>query len=308
MEFVKLAIMLGICLIASFAIGEECPENRAFTHEIGTTCVADQPDRIVALEYSFIDHLAVLDAPITGYAKDAMPSYLDDAVMQSTIIGTRKEPDVEAIAALNPDLIVADVHRHSEIYDQLSKIAPTVVHNSLRGDYDDQLSSLRQLGDIVNNAEAAEQAISNFESDLAKAIDESQAANVMVGVYVPGKMWVHTDESFMGSLLERLHKKNVMSVREGATQYPLDLEGVASVNPEMIIVACNSEAQGSIDEILNSSVGQALTAIKNQKVYFVPRNLWSKGRGLIGLGLILDDINSMGILSNDASTKHQCIE
>lgn len=41
-------------------------------------------------------------------------------------IGTRQEPNLQVIATLEPDLIVAASWRVAEIYDELSAIAPTI--------------------------------------------------------------------------------------------------------------------------------------------------------------------------------------
>ena len=84
------------------------------------------PERIVVLEYSFADHLAMLDTAPVGYAVDAMPDYLLPFTegVGAEPVGTRAEPSLEAIVALRPDLIIGDLRRHEAIYDQLSEIAP----------------------------------------------------------------------------------------------------------------------------------------------------------------------------------------
>lgn len=42
------------------------------------------------------------------------------------LVGTIEEPNLEAIAALEPDLVISSKVRHEQIYDELSAIAPTV--------------------------------------------------------------------------------------------------------------------------------------------------------------------------------------
>ena len=70
---------------------------------------------------------------------------LDDSV---TDIGTRSEPNMEAIAALKPDLIIANADNNSNVYDQLKAIAPTLEFDPYDGDgynYDKMTTILIRL-------------------------------------------------------------------------------------------------------------------------------------------------------------------
>ena len=51
---------------------------------------------------------------------------LRDKIGKYTSVGTRKQPNLEEISKLKPDLIIADNNRHKGIYKDLNKIAPTI--------------------------------------------------------------------------------------------------------------------------------------------------------------------------------------
>ncbi len=89
--------------------------------------------RIVALEFSFVDALANVGVSPVGVADDNQPSRViqpvRDLIRPWTSVGTRSQPNMESIAALKPDLIIADSSRHRAAYGQLSKIAPVLLYS-----------------------------------------------------------------------------------------------------------------------------------------------------------------------------------
>lgn len=50
------------------------------------------------------------------------------------VVGVEHEVNIEKIAALKPDLIIGSKIRQEKVYDKLTKIAPTVFSETLRGD------------------------------------------------------------------------------------------------------------------------------------------------------------------------------
>ena len=89
------------------------------------------PQRIVVLEFSFADALAAVGVAPVGIADDkdknrVLPE-VRDIIGDWQSVGTRSQPSLEVIASLKPDLIIADISRHEAVYDDLKKIAPTLI-------------------------------------------------------------------------------------------------------------------------------------------------------------------------------------
>lgn len=275
-------------------------------HELGTTTIDGLPERIVVLEYSYADNLGTLGVAPVGYAVDAPPAYLSafTEAVGAESVGTRAEPSLEAIAALKPDLIIGDLHRHEEIYDQLSAIAPTLIFNSLRGSYQDQLDTFQLIAQILGKEDEATALLTEYEESFAATTGETNpdAGEFIIGVLWSGGYTAHSNESFMGSFLEGLGRKNALSPLAGDTQYLLDLEGFASLNPSSIIVLCAPADQAVLDELQSQPVWQSIDAVQNNQVYLFDRNLWSKGRGLTAFETILEDAVESGLLAETASS------
>lgn len=286
------------------------PESRDIAHELGTTTITGIPERIVVLEYSFADNLGSLEVAPVGYAVDAPPDYLATytADVGAVAVGTRAEPDLEAIAALNPDLIIGDLQRHEETYPLLSEIAPTLIFNSLRGSYQDQLDTFAVIADILGKQDEAAALLATYESSFDAAAEQAnaEAAPILVGVLHPGGFTAHTSQSFMGSLLDSLGRPNVLEPVDGETQYDFSLEGIVGADPSGIVVLCAPGEQELLDTLSSEPAWQVLDAVTNERVYVFDRNLWSKGRGLIAYEQILADAVDSGLLSDGPSTRTSC--
>ncbi|RIL77683.1 iron citrate ABC transporter substrate-binding protein, partial [Staphylococcus equorum] len=80
-------------------------------HEAGTTTVKGEPKRVVALEYSFVDALVSLGVKPVGIADDGKKGNIiepiKDKVGNYKSVGSRKQPNLEVISELKPDLIIA---------------------------------------------------------------------------------------------------------------------------------------------------------------------------------------------------------
>ncbi len=279
-------------------------------HEVGTTVIEAAPERIVVLEYSYADHLGTLGVVPVGFAVDAPPEYIYayTSDLGAVEVGTRAEPNLEAILELSPDLIIADLRRHEEIYDQLSLIAPTVVFNSLRGSYDDQLEQFSLIAEMLDMQEEGDEILISYQNtfDATVASTNADAGEFVIGVLWSGGFTAHSDESFMGSFLESLGRTNALEPQEGETQFLLDMEGFASVNPSTIVILCNASDQEFLDDLSDGELWQAFDAVTNDRVYAFDRNLWSKGRGITAYELILTDSVNSGLLADTAGEGSVC--
>lgn len=102
---------------------------RTIRHAMGETVIEAQPVRVVVLDSGETDSVTQLGLTPVGaleYNPDLVPDYIAAALAGVTTVGTLQEPDLEAITALQPDLILSSKIRHEALYDTLSAIAPTV--------------------------------------------------------------------------------------------------------------------------------------------------------------------------------------
>jgi iron complex transport system substrate-binding protein len=131
------AATLGACGGPSAAVptATSGPTTRLFKHAAGETEIPVKPERIVALyTYPWAWPIVQLGGNLIG--TDNRPEFIatmqaldpENAarIEQATFIGGESGPNLEKVASLNPDLIVGGWW-NTDIYDQLTQIAPTVI-------------------------------------------------------------------------------------------------------------------------------------------------------------------------------------
>ena len=102
----------------------------------GDVKVPTNPKKIVTLDLGAADTIRALgkESSIVGMPKKTLPAYLKNLPSSIKNVGNMKEPDMEAIAALKPDLIIAS-GRTAQYVKKLKEIAPTVLFQTDNKDY-----------------------------------------------------------------------------------------------------------------------------------------------------------------------------
>src|SRR5690349_2471872 len=101
------------------------------THALGVTCMPTDPQRVVTLGcQTSLEYALALGFPVVGYDvspwEPLIPPYLTDEVpADAAQLGSCFAPDLEAVAAADPDFIIYTFDNGN--YPQVSEIAPTVV-------------------------------------------------------------------------------------------------------------------------------------------------------------------------------------
>lgn len=154
----------------------QAPTTRRVKHAGGETEVPTSPQRIVATyTYAWAWPIVQLGGKLVG--TDARPEWIEAiraidpesaaTIEQATFIGSESGPNLEKIASLNPDLIVGGWWE-TDIYDQLSQIAPTVLVDYR--DEPDLITWQRSLVSLVGATESSwfDQRVAAYEERIAK--------------------------------------------------------------------------------------------------------------------------------------------
>ncbi|CCG05702.1 ABC transporter substrate-binding protein [Blastococcus saxobsidens] len=276
------------------AVEEEvdAAEPRLVEHAMGATEVPADPERVVVLDTPHLDTALSLGVTPVGSVQssvaEGLPGYLGDRTEGIEIVGTIEEPDLEAIAALDPDLILSSQVRHEQIYDQLSQIAPTVFT-----DYEEGWQAIFDTSaEALGLAEEGEQALAEYEQqadEVGEAIGAEGATASLVR-FLPDETRIYGPETFAGSVLT--------DVGFELPELGYDEYSMAYISPEQI-------EQAAADVIFSTTYGDpaattqgAVTALwENLEAvpdcqFDVEDDEWMLGIGLIGAEIVLDDVES----------------
>jgi iron complex transport system substrate-binding protein len=273
--------------------------SRTVNGTLGSVTLHGTPTRVVALEFSFVDDLAAVGVKPVGVADDNDPTRLippvRDKVTGYTSVGLRQTPNLETIASLHPDLIIADATRDANIYNQLQAIAPTVALDSLQEAYLPNLHAAVVVGQAVNKCGAMIRRIQQDKVIMTRLSNAVKQATKATGgekrkamfAVVTNNLWnVHSSLAYTPSLLQAIGipAANTLPATKDNVGNPyiaMSEEDVLNSNPGIMFVAKNTPTGTLYDKWSSDPLFPNLTAVKDHQVYIVNTNLWSRARGIL---------------------------
>ncbi|BEI25233.1 Fe(3+) dicitrate ABC transporter substrate-binding protein FecB [Vibrio fluvialis] len=254
------------------------------------------PQRIVALEFSFVDALAAVDVSPVGIADDNDPSRLLPAVSaklgQWQSVGTRSQPSLEVIASLKPDLIIADVDRHSAVYRDLSKIAPTLLLPSRRETYEDNLKSAAIIGKVIGKEAEMQQRLAQHHQLMDHYAAQLSGLNnqtVQFGVARENGFYAHSAESYAGGVIHALGLAAPTGLKNENASRQISLEQLLALNPNYLVVGDYTE-QSIVSRWQKQPLWNVLSAVRAKQVLHVDGNMWARCRGILAAEYMAADL------------------
>lgn len=232
---------------------------------------------------------------MTTDVSTSLVSYLEDELAETEPVGTIGEPNLEAIAALQPDLILSNTVRHEDLYDQLSQIAPTV----FAGDVGDTWKeTLRLAGDALGLREKADALIADYE-ERAAAVGESvtggdpASTTVSVVRFLPGQIRLYGKASFIGTVLADAGFGRPESQQVDDTFVEVSPEQISLADGDVIFTTTYGDpAETAVADVTNGELWKGLGAVQAGTVHEVPDDVWMLGIGVTAANLVLDDIEA----------------
>ena len=242
------------------------------------------PSRVVVLEYSFVDALAQVGVSPVGVADDnkidrILPQVREKiAAWQS--VGTRSQPSLEVIASLKPDLIIADPSRHTAVFEELKKIAPTVMFDSRHESYQENLETAQKIGDLVGKSAEMKAKINehnDYIANIAKNLGV-QGKKASFGTSREDKFNIQNDNGYVGSFLTTLGFAPT-KLNSDQAFVEINLEQLVMEKPEYLFIA-HYRDESIARKWEAEPLWKAIPAVKANHVYSVDSDMWARGRGL----------------------------
>jgi len=266
--------------------------------------VPSQPVRIVALTELDLDSALALGitpvGSVNGRGQTGLPAYLGDKAAGIVSVGTLAEPSLEAIVALDPDLILAGsmIEQIEALLPQLSEIAPVVATYKPT---DDWKSAFQSIATVLNQESAAATFLGEYEQRVAtiKALlptDKATEANV--ARWMPQGPVVMMPAIFSSLVLADVGITRPAAIAElagshGAHTDPLSLEALDLLDSEWLFLgALNPEGVSALDAALDNPLFQQLSVVQNNQVVVVDGAVWTSIGGPLAALVVLDDIEA----------------
>lgn len=275
----------------------------SFKHEMGRVDLKTVPSKVVALDWVMTEHLLALGvtpagvADVKGYQSWVVSPELPDSVVS---VGSRREPNLELLAQIQPDLILMS-DAMSPAFQKLDSIAPTMVMSVYTDSHqpiENAKSQLRSLGKILHRSEQAEQVIAQFDQTLKanklKIEQFSQASKTPINPllfirFIGDKhIRIHGNSSLAGQTIQLMGLTN-------AWQQQGNSWGFTSATVQQLAPLQNSDVFyfGPLTEddrkVLNHNpIWQVMAFAREQRVHALPP-VWTFG-GLLSAQRLSNEV------------------
>ena len=277
-KLLKTTLASALLMVSAFASAVTVKDAK------GEFTLDKTPSRVVALEYSFVDALAQVGVSPVGVADDnkvdrILPQVREKiAAWQS--VGTRSQPSLEVIASLKPDLIIADPSRHTAVFEELKKIAPTVMFDSRHESYQENLETAQKIGDLVGKSSEMKAKINehnDYIANIAKNLGV-QGKKASFGTSREDKFNIQNDNGYVGSFLTTLGFAPT-KLNSDQAFVEINLEQLVMEKPEYLFIA-HYRDESIARKWEAEPLWKAIPAVKANHVYSVDWDMWARGRGL----------------------------
>lgn len=257
---------------------------------MGKTEITGTPEKIVSLHSTTTEHLLALGLQPIAVAMAGTDYHLDlidtNLVLAQGLVdvGTPREPHLEVIAQLQPDLIVGSDRFHDQIYEELSSIAPTILYPigvpPSRGTdpiphIDQVKQSFLSLANAVNRAERGSDIIEFFNAKLNYATLRVEELGLTGQKFLLAETWLENEfpmiylyqnNSAQAQVLTSIGLKNALTtISEPWGTEMVGLERLSTLDsPDVHFFFRDLDAQQALN---NSSIWQNLEFVRNDQVY-----------------------------------------
>jgi len=263
---------------------------------LGETKIPAKPSRVVVLDSGELDDVLALGITPVGMATTAgqngVPSYLADKAQGIKTVGGISELNLEAIAALKPDLILGSKLRANDLYDKLSAIAPTVF--SIRPGFPWKENFLL-VADAVGEEDKATGILNDYQKRANEVKSKVQGSPTISLVrFRPGEIRLYGNLSFIGVILKDvgLPRPKIQDVQDLAVE--VSQENIGQAAGDRIFYSSYGKPDTTDEtKIVNGNLWKSLAAVKAGKAERVDDEVWFLGLGPIGAMKVLDDLQKL---------------
>lgn len=272
---------------------------------MGETRISEKPKRVVALDNTFVEAALALEAEVIGFTSyrsidEKLPAYMGQAAQtyarNAVSVGLLAEPSLEKIAALKPDVILSAKVRHEALYDELSKIAPTVFSETTGATWKE---NVKLTGDVLGKDQQAEAVISEYQrraTAIGEAVKEKRGKLPTVSVVRfmdEPTVRLYQPESYSGVVLSDVgftRPADQPKAADGGIAADISEENISQLDAELIFLCTWKDEKGVAERNQDRFTTNPLwSKLKGEKVE-VDDVTWMTAVGPLGAHVMLDDL------------------
>jgi iron complex transport system substrate-binding protein len=226
------------------------------------------------------------------------PTWLEEEMRGVESAGGNGEPNLEAVAALEPDLILGYDY-HEDIYGELSEIAATA---AIRGSVtEDWKLPFRNIAEVVGKGEKAERVVADYEERLERFRREAgvEGATVSLVNLRDDEVRLYGEGSYPAEIMRDAGlavapQPEVESELAELTDnriVSLSLELIPEIKGDYIfLITYDDLEEARLEELRNNQLWQQLEAVREGRVFVPEAGLAYTNGGPSGADRVVDDL------------------
>lgn len=274
------SVLLSLSACAASPAPEE-PDGVALRDVNGSTVRLRPESRLVFGEASLAECWLLAGGMPVGVPLDAIEERALPLAADTAAVGTVKSPDLEKIAALEPDYVVlsADLSAHAQLKDSLEQMGIPCGYFRLDS-FEDYRELMAQFCAVTGRADLYEENVLSVEMRIAALRDKLPEAPglsaLLLRAYSTG-MKAKTDDNPAGKILKDFGLENPAESNPSLLE-ELSIEKIILDDPDYIFVmTMGSETEAR--EYLRANVESdpawsGLSAVKNGRYIILPQELF----------------------------------
>ncbi|GFN32810.1 ABC transporter substrate-binding protein [Paenibacillus xylaniclasticus] len=272
---------------------------REISHAMGTAKVEGTPERVVVLTNEGTEALLALGVKPIGavesYEGDPWYPHIKDQMEGVEVLGSESQPNIELIASLKPDLIIGNKLRQEKVYDQLNAIAPTVMSETLRGEWQ---ANFKLYAEALNKKEEGDKLLADF----AKKIEDAKATlgddlkkKVSIVRFMPDKTRIYYNQTFSGVILEQIGLARPEAQSKDGFADDVNKDRIPDMDGDILFYFMynpdgSDTTRKVADEWMNDPLWKNLSVVKNNNVHLVDDAIWNTSGGILSANKMVEEL------------------
>jgi iron complex transport system substrate-binding protein len=278
------SVFLVVLLAAILAISSSASGGRQATPPLfpvtvkagnGAVTIAKSPTRIVSLSPTATETLFAVGAGAQVVAVDDQSDYPKQAP-KTALSGFR--PNVEAIAAYNPDLVI--VSNDGGVVAALQKLGVTVLLEPAADTVAEAYEEIRQIGQVTGHPKPATTVVRGMQTTLTKLIRSvpKKARHLKVFHELSPDYYSATSATFIGRIYRLFGFTNIADAADSThSGYPkLSGEYIVAANPDIVVLSDSVCCAQTAATVAARPGWQQMNAVKNNRVVAVNDSIASR--------------------------------
>lgn len=293
-KFISLAILFTMCLTLLVSCGTKNKSNdkKDFKNTSYPITITDsydrevtidkKPERIISIAPNITETIVALNAQDRLVGRTEFCDY-PESVSSIESIGTLQEPNIEKIAELKPDIVIASTHFKKESLEKLEQLDIKVVVLYGEESFDGVYETIEKVSKVIGEEEAGNKIVTDMKSKVENVLNKVKDAKKPAVYYVVGfgqyGDYTSGKDTFIAQLIDMAGGTNAANDVEG---WKYSVEKLVEKNPDILICSKFFDSKAGI---IKTNGYKDLTAVKEGKLFEIDNNLLDRQGPRLAEGL-----------------------